>query len=203
MFQINSMFGFLIVNGFLRCGRLSWRSIRIGWGSWIKSTTTIDRGSAIGSHFTVRGAGSLNIGRYCAIGESVRIITSNHDMKGLSLNYLVQDRILGKRLTSDKKDVNIGHDVWIGDGATLLPGIEVGNGAIIGAGAVVTHSVEPFKIVAGNPARVIRSRYSESVIKKIEYLAWWDMTEEEQEKYAHVFESADQLNDGLLEHFKE
>jgi phosphonate metabolism protein (transferase hexapeptide repeat family) len=70
--------------------------------------------------------------------------------------------------------VTIGHDVWIGHGAVILPGVSVGNGAVIGANAVVTRDVEPYAIMAGSPARVLRYRFASGIAARIERLAWWD-----------------------------
>jgi phosphonate metabolism protein (transferase hexapeptide repeat family) len=70
--------------------------------------------------------------------------------------------------------VTIGHDVWIGHGAVVLAGRTIGTGAVVGAGAVVTKDVEPYTIVAGTPARVIRRRFSEEIEDKLMALAWWD-----------------------------
>jgi serine acetyltransferase len=72
----------------------------------------------------------------------------------------------------------IGHDTWIGHGATLLAGVKVGNGAVIGAGAVVSRDVEPYTIVGGVPARLIRERFSASVMAGMDALAWWDWEHE-------------------------
>jgi hypothetical protein len=69
----------------------------------------------------------------------------------------------------------VGNDVWIGHGAILLRGITVGNGAVIGAGAVVTKDVPSYAIVAGNPARVLRMRFSAELIELLEQAAWWDL----------------------------
>src|SRR5262245_57136447 len=70
--------------------------------------------------------------------------------------------------------VVVGHDVWIGHAAIILPGRTVGTGAVIGAGAVVTKDVDPYAIVAGNPARVIRQRFPAAVAQRLQRLAWWD-----------------------------
>src|SRR5262249_4559829 len=70
--------------------------------------------------------------------------------------------------------VVIGHDVWIGHGVIILPGRTVGTGAVVGAGAVVTKDVDPYAIVAGNPARVIRQRFSAAAARRLQRLAWWD-----------------------------
>jgi virginiamycin A acetyltransferase len=68
----------------------------------------------------------------------------------------------------------VGHDVWIGHGALILPGARIGSGAIIGAGAVVAGQVQPFSVVAGNPARVVRMRFSEAEVARLLALGWWD-----------------------------
>lgn len=187
MLRIGSMLGLVAANLWLRVGRLTWAGVRIGRGSWIKSFCSLGRGTATGNGFVIRGMGELSVGRYCAIGESVRVITSNHDTACLSLNLLVQDRVLGRRMVADKRTVTIGHDVWIGDQAIILPGVTVGNGAVIGAGSVVTRAVPAFTIVAGNPARVIRNRFPPENAARVEQLAWWEWSEREQRKRADLF----------------
>lgn len=77
-------------------------------------------------------------------------------------------------LPGDTNSVIVGNDVWIGTRAILLPGITVGDGAIIGAGCVVTHNVSPYAIVAGVPAKVIGFRYSKEQIDKLLKIAWWN-----------------------------
>jgi phosphonate metabolism protein (transferase hexapeptide repeat family) len=74
--------------------------------------------------------------------------------------------------------VHIGHDVWIGHGAIVLPGRSIGTGAVIAAGAVVTKDVPAYTIVAGNPARTIRRRFSEDATNRLAELAWWDWDHE-------------------------
>ena len=74
--------------------------------------------------------------------------------------------------------VNIGHDVWIGHGAIVLPGRNVGTGAVIAAGAIVTRDVPPYTIVAGNPARIIRPRFSGCYRQRLVALRWWDWSHE-------------------------
>jgi acetyltransferase-like isoleucine patch superfamily enzyme len=73
-----------------------------------------------------------------------------------------------------KGDVIIGNDVWIGHEAVILSGARIGDGAVIGAGAVVTKDVEPYSIVAGNPARLIRKRFDDETIRKLLEIKWWD-----------------------------
>ena len=74
----------------------------------------------------------------------------------------------------NKGNTVIENDVWIGYQATILPGVRIGNGAVIGAHAVVTHDVPPYMIVGGNPAKVIRQRFNEATIARLQTLQWWN-----------------------------
>ena len=74
----------------------------------------------------------------------------------------------------DQRDTIIGHDVWFGHGALVLPGARIGNGVIVGAGAVVGGIVPDYAVVAGNPAQVLRMRFSPDEIAQLNALAWWD-----------------------------
>ena len=71
--------------------------------------------------------------------------------------------------------MTVGSDVWVGSNAILGAGISIGNGAVIGANSVVTMNVDPFSVVAGNPARVIRYRFSQDLIERIEASKWWNL----------------------------
>jgi len=72
-----------------------------------------------------------------------------------------------------KGDTTIGHDVWIGHAAVIMPGVTVGNGAIVAAGTVVTRDVPAYAIVAGNPGSVVRYRFDEQAIRRLLQLEWW------------------------------
>jgi virginiamycin A acetyltransferase len=78
-----------------------------------------------------------------------------------------------------KGDTVVGNDVWIGQNATILPGVHIGDGAIIGANSVVGSDVDPYTIVAGNPARVLRKRFDDELIDLILRFKWWDRSIEE------------------------
>ena len=80
-----------------------------------------------------------------------------------------------ERLYTWRVPMTVGSDVWVGSNAILCTGISIGNGAVIGANSVVTKDVDPFSVVAGNPARVIRYRFSQDVIKRIEASKWWNL----------------------------
>ncbi|WP_119394501.1 DapH/DapD/GlmU-related protein [Salinibius halmophilus] len=138
-----------------------------------------------------------DVGKFCSIAAAVRINPSNHPWWRASQHHFTYRA--GKYGMADDLDdsvfnwrqqdsVRIGHDVWIGHGAILLPGVNVGNGAIIGAGSVVTKDVPAWHIVVGNPAKVLRPRFSDPAIsKRLEAIAWWDWPLEKIEQYLPLF----------------
>nr|WP_295255861.1 CatB-related O-acetyltransferase [uncultured Blautia sp.] len=120
------------------------------------------------------------IGKYCSIGQNVSLGPGEHYVNHLS-TFPISNLVLGKKdLTEFKASLPamIGNDVWIGNNAVILQGIKVGDGAIVAAGAVVTKDVEPYSIVGGVPARVIKKRFDEVTIQKLMDLAWWKRGEE-------------------------
>ena len=115
----------------------------------------------------------IQIGNFCSIARYVSIQEYNHNMQLLTTSFV------GKSLTSVDEEVSkgsiiIGHDVWIGLKATILSGVKIGNGAIVGANAVVTKDIPAYAIVGGNPAKIIRYRFDLNQIQKIEELNWWE-----------------------------
>lgn len=121
----------------------------------------------------------LVIGRYGQIAHGVRFVTAsaNHPMQGVSTYpFPIFDAGLWP-LWQDLPalpDTVIGHDVWIGHGAIILPGARIGHGVIVGAGAVVGGTVPDFAAVAGNPARILRMRYTPEEIALLRDIAWWN-----------------------------
>jgi virginiamycin A acetyltransferase len=120
----------------------------------------------------------LVIGRFVALAHGVKFITSsaNHPMGGVSTYPF---RIFNPETMADYadlpvKDTVIGPDVWIGYGALIMPGVTIGAGSIVAAGSVVTRDVEPYSIVGGNPAALIRRRFPDTVIDELLTIAWWD-----------------------------
>ena len=121
----------------------------------------------------------LVIGRFCQIANCARFITAsaNHRYDGISTYpfAIFQGDPSGRpSMPTRFPDTVIGNDVWIGDGATILPGAQLGSGVIVGARAVVSGQVPDYAIVAGNPARVVRRRFPDEVIRRLMALAWWD-----------------------------
>lgn len=141
----------------------------------------------------------LIIGNFCAIGSDVQFIMNgaNHRMDGIStfpFNIFGGD---WEKVTPTKEqlpfkgDTLIGNDVWIGYKATIMPGVKIGNGAIIATHAVVTQDVEPYTIVGGNPAKLLRKRFSDNEIAKLQKLAWWDWDIEKITSALHLIVAGD------------
>src|SRR5690554_76126 len=137
------------------------------------------RDSYHNGNFIVKGLGGvLEIGSFCAIGADVKVILANHDFSKTSMQYSFYAKYFNlKNEPAQKLTSVIENDVWIGDNSVLLPGITVGTGAVIGAGAIVTKDVPPYAIVAGNPARILRKRFSEEKIEKLLASKWWEWDE--------------------------
>ncbi|HEY8382360.1 MAG TPA: CatB-related O-acetyltransferase [Microvirga sp.] len=125
----------------------------------------------------------LIIGRFCAIATGVTFIMNgaNHAMTGFS-TYPFNIFGHGWEQGFDwatiragfKGDTVVGNDVWIGQEATIMPGVTIGDGAIVAAKAVVTGDVPPYAVVGGNPARTLRRRFPDAVIDELLAIRWWD-----------------------------
>jgi len=126
--------------------------------------------------------GFTKIGRYCSFAEGVCILNRNHPIKFKSTHPYFFNTNLGyaQQEIIPMRELVIGNDVWVGRNALILPSVKrIGNGAVIGAGAVVTKDVPDFAVVVGNPAKVIKYRFSEKTINKIKNSRWWDKDIEE------------------------
>lgn len=118
------------------------------------------------------------IGKFVSIAPNVSIGLPEHNMV-VSTHPFYHDKTLGgftvKHRYYDKDDITvIGNDVWIGTHSVILKGVKIGDGAIIGAGSIVTKDVPPYSIVVGNPAKVLKYRFSPEVIEKLLTIKWWD-----------------------------
>ena len=125
----------------------------------------------------------LIIGKFCSIAEGVVVFTGgNHRTDWISTypfghihdeHFPKMSKGMGHPYSNG--DVIIGNDVWIGTNAVIMSGIKIGDGAVIGAYSLVTKDVEPYTIVGGNPAKIIRKRFSDEVIKELLDFKWWDL----------------------------
>lgn len=135
--------------------------------------------SGINFHWDVGGY-SLQIGKYCAMAENIMfMIDVNHDYNGLYMGNVPE--LIGEKRKIHQRargEIIIQNDVWIGHGAVIMDGVTIHNGAVVATNAVVTKDVPPYAIVGGNPAKVIRYRFDENTIQKLESIAWWDWDSE-------------------------
>ncbi len=129
----------------------------------------------------------LRIGKFCSIACGAKFLfnCANHSLRSLSTytfplfyDEWELDKADVASAWDNKGDIVIGNDVWIGFEAVIMAGVHIGNGAIIGARAVVTKDVAPYTIVGGVPARAIRKRFDDATISRLESLRWWDWPKE-------------------------
>jgi acetyltransferase-like isoleucine patch superfamily enzyme len=122
---------------------------------------------------------NVDIGRYCSIADHTTILLS-HPTGAFSSSPFFYNRYFEEPFVSKNLMVHntvlkttIGNDVWIGSGVKIKTGITIGDGAIVGAGSVITKDVAPYSIVGGIPAKLIRMRFCEEIIERLQTLAWW------------------------------
>ena len=165
----------------------------------IVTNSTIDEFSSIGRNSTVINS---ELGKFCSISWNVTIGATQHSFDRCSshafpyiqqFDFVKEDRKIITKTT-------IGNDVWIGANAVIMPGVSVGDGAIIGAGSVVTKNVTAYSIVAGVPAKTIRRRFSQDTINKLLDIEWWKWDRELLKENINLFQK--NLNSEILESFE-
>ena len=142
------------------------------------SNCTIGDRTSIGRYSKIAYA---KIGKYCSISWDVTIGAISHPMHAISTHAFSFQKRFGLCEIDRKLDhqyVEIGNDVWIGTGVIIMPGLHVGNGAVIGGGSVVTHPVEDYEIVAGCPARHIGWRFEEDIREQLRQIEWWNFSDD-------------------------
>lgn len=141
-------------------------------------------------HYPIN-ADRLVIGKFCSIACDARFLmtSGNHSKQSLSsYPFPIFYEEWGGEIADVTKawdnfgDIVIGNDVWIGYQAIIMSGVKIGDGAVIGTGAVVTHDVPPYSIVGGIPAKIIKKRFDEEVISKLLEIKWWDWPEKKIQK---------------------
>ena len=140
----------------------------------------------------------LIIGKFCQIAAGVEFVMNgaNHQMNAVSTYpfYTLEGWDAEPPSPADlplKGDTVVGCDVWIGQNAVILPGVHIGDGAIIGANSVVGSNVEPYTVVAGNPARILRKRFDDELIGLLLNFRWWDRSVEEINDLIPILTSGD------------
>ncbi|MBE9663745.1 CatB-related O-acetyltransferase [Mucilaginibacter myungsuensis] len=171
--------------------------LRIGYLAQVSNThfgrynyigpKTVLSNSFMGDHTYVADHCSLdhlNIGKFCSIGPAVRVAPGKHPLNFVSTHpstFNAQSNLMGNFISDNHfkayDTVSIGNDVWIGSNAIIMDGVTIGNGAVIAANSVVTKDVGDYEIVGGVPAKLIKKRFDENLIMKLNEIEWWDKDE--------------------------
>jgi acetyltransferase-like isoleucine patch superfamily enzyme len=155
-------------------------SARLGGNCYVCSEAVLIGDVSLGA-YTLIGSqnylvgGSIRVGRYCQFAPEVAVYAIGHC---LTVPSIYTGPGIGRgslRALMPSEPVEIGNDVWLGHGATVLPGVHVGTGAVVGAGSVVTKSVSPYAIVGGNPARLLKYRFNPEQIEALLASRWWEL----------------------------
>lgn len=146
------------------------------------------------------------IGRYCSISSNVRTISGTHPITGMvsthpcffstkkqaGFTYTTKDYFAEDVFVDAERHLaEIGNDVWIGSDVLILPGVHIGDGAVIAAGAVVTKDIEPYSIVGGVPAKIIKKRFNDEQIWRLMQIQWWNKSEKWLMENAEIFLNID------------
>jgi acetyltransferase-like isoleucine patch superfamily enzyme len=144
------------------------------------------------------------IKKFCSISWGVTIGPSNHDYRKLTSHSFLYDNFYGFKEEAanifHERFINeciVGNDVWIGCNSTILRGVTIGDGAVVGANSLVNKDVPPYAIVVGNPAKIIKFRFSQDIIEESLKIKWWDFPKEIIKEYLPLFQR--ELNIDILE----
>lgn len=181
------------------------KKIYLALGAQLNNTTVGDY-SRIRQFTTIHKS---RIGKYCSISRNVRIGLGEHPTNLISTNsifYREQKNSIRKDWVrpisfTERKEIIIGNDVWIGEFATIKGGVKVGDGAVIATRALVTKDVPPYAIVGGVPAKVLKYRFDEDVIKELLEIQWWNLSENEIKSKLDVFTIEDISKSDLIKYF--
>ena len=157
------------------------REVKIYQGSQIYNSSIGDF-TYCGPHTTMV---NVEVGKFCSIAGGVTIGAAEHPMDWVSMSPVFEDvknsgtsvRFAKEKLPEGKRTY-IGNDVWIGAGAKIKQGVTIGNGAVIGAMAMVTKDVPPYAVVGGVPAKIIRYRFSEDIVTRLSVSEWWNLDDD-------------------------
>jgi acetyltransferase-like isoleucine patch superfamily enzyme len=160
-------------------------TVKLGKKVIIRSGCKIQNNVSIGDFSSINentqiDSNCKSIGKYCSISHGVKIGMGSHPLSHISTSTIFYEPYRGyvdNQLFDEFKDkgyTEIGNDVLIGTNAIILAGVKVGDGAVIAAGSVVTKNVEPYAIVGGNPAKIIKYRFDKQTIQDLLKIKWWD-----------------------------
>lgn len=167
---------------------------KVGNDVWIHWQSKLFGEIWIGDHTNINGpcylSGKVKTGKWCAIAHEFRARSSNHAIEFANMQAKLNVRFGFRDVHArEKGPIRIGNACWIGDRVTVLSGVNVGDGAVIGAGSVVTKDVPAFAIVAGSPARIVKMRFEREVVEALLEISWWDWGEERIARNKLFFES--------------
>jgi len=185
-------------------------NVKLGKGVVVRNNVIIGKNVNIDSYtfineYTRIDSNTLQIGKYCSISHNVKIGLGSHPVNFFSTSPVFYEPYRGyvkEQLFDEFEDkgyTNIGNDVLIGANAIILAGVKIGDGAVIGAGSVVTKDVPPYAIVAGNPAKVIKYRFSKEQIEKLLEIKWWNMEIDNILKFSKYFSNINLFIDNFKE----
>lgn len=188
------------------------RTARLGKNVQLGKQVTLEYGSAIlaqsiGDYtyinkYCLVDKNVTSIGKFCSIAYNVRIGLGGHPTDWLSTHPFAYNKSYGftdndKPWTKDSEETVIGNDVWIGANSTVLAGVKIGNGAIVGAHSLVNKDVEPYSIVVGVPAKHLRYRHSDEVIQKLLKTEWWNLSKAELSERIECLDNAEDFLNSL------
>lgn len=162
--------------------------------------SSIDNYSFVGRNCLIQ---NTEIGKYVSISDNCNLGLPSHPAEYVSTSPVFLNGKNAVKINlatlkyNDCKKLCIGNDVWIGSNALIKAGLKIGNGAIIGAGAVVTHDIPPYEIWAGVPARFIRKRFDDETVKKLLEIKWWEWDDKKIKTFGDFFNDPQQLLEEL------
>jgi len=214
---LRSSFLYQACQYFLNCRKYENNGVKIGFrtrfekvslGPYVFLEDNIAiKNSSIGDHTYIGINSSVffaSIGKFCSIGRNVEIGLGIHPIDHVSIHPALYSndkhfKCFSKepQFTEEFKNVTIGNDVWIGNGARILGGITIGDGAVIAAGSIVTKDVQHYEVVGGVPAKSIKFRFNESLIDELRSTKWWDNKDEWFETYYKLFGTPEAFKSGV------